>query len=685
MSVHRLSCIFLLVAVLFCTDAFSAVDTEVRAYEAAYFDRFAPQTALEMVVRIPGFTLQEADEDRGLSQGGTNVLVNGQPIIGKGETATTQIGQIAAETVLRIEIIDAGTLDLPGFSGLVANIVTDRDVVAGALLWQPAWRRDNEPELLNGEINVSGSWRGVDYTAAFKSTMVRAVFEGPETVTDSDGALYELRDELRLIDGNQQEVSGSISWPIGEDRSLSAKASLLRLDVSRPQESLTQAVTSRGVDSINLATADQARVSARLDADYRFPLFGGTQKWIAFASQTESVSRTRVTIDQVDVGPVADRRFRDDSRQEELILRLEQSWEDARRNSWQLATEAAWNTLDLSTLFAIADPNNAEDILSRSPLDTEIREQRAELTFAHRRAVGRNVDLQLSVGGETSTIEQGTVRRRFDRPKGFASINMTPNDRWTLTARVSRDVGQINFRDFAASVSLIEEVVRENNPELVPQQSWRYALRAEHRFDSGHVVSVEGVHEQIDDLVDRIPLGEDGDAIGNIPSAHRDQLIAVMTLVGAPLGFPGAQLDVRGSWQRSSVIDPIEGFEREIGRLRTRDIRAEFRHDVSETDWAYGFILQDLELAPFYQSMLVQFQNTPSGGLTPGQNTLFVEHKDLMGFRIRASLSEFVGQTSDFARVIHSGRRDIAPIDRVEQRSRELGGPFFSLSVGRVF
>ncbi|MEO1580249.1 MAG: hypothetical protein AAFR91_00290 [Pseudomonadota bacterium] len=685
MLIHHISYIFLLAAVLFCTNSFGAVVTETRAYEAAYFDRFAPQTALEMVVRIPGFTLQEADEDRGLSQGGTNVLVNEQPIIGKGETATTQIGQIAAETVLRIEIIDAGTLDLPGFSGLVANIVTDQDIVAGAFLWQPAWRRDNEPELLNGEVNASGSWREVDYTAAFKSTMVRAVFEGPETVTDSNGARYELRDELRLIDGNQQEVSGSFSWPFGEERSLSAKASLLRLDVSRPQESLTQAVTSRGVDSRNLATADQARVSARLDADYRFPVFGGIQKWIAFASQTESVSRTRVTIDQVDVGPVADRRFRDDSQDEELILRLEQSWEDTKRNSWQLATEAAWNTLDLSTLFATADPINAENILSQSPLDTEIREQRAELTFAHRRALGRHVDLQLSIGGETSTLEQGSVRRRFDRPKGFASINVTPSDRWTLTARAARDVGQINFRDFAASVSLIEEVVTENNPELVPQQSWRYALRAEHRFESGHVVSVEGVHEQINDLVDRIPLGENGDAIGNIPSAHRNQLIAVMTLVGAPLGLPGAQLDVRGSWQRSSVIDPIESFEREIGRLRTRDIRAEFRHDVPETKWAYGFILQDLDLAPLYQSTLVQFQDIPSGGLTPGQNTLFVEHKDLIGFRIRASLSEFIGQTSDFARIIHSGRRDVAPVDRVEQRSRELGGPFFTLSIGRTF
>ena len=187
------------------------------------------------------------------------------------------------------------------------------------------------------------------------------------------------------------------------------------------------------------------------------------------------------------------------------------------------------------------------------------------------------------------------------------------------------------------------------------------------------------------DLVDRIPLGETGDAVGNIAQARRWQLSAVLTLLGAPLGLPGAQLDLRGTWQRSSVIDPIEGFERDIGRLRTRDVRAEFRHDILPGNWSYGFVLQTLALAPVYQSNLVQFQDIPSGGLTPGQNTVFVEHKDVLGLRVRASVSEFVGQKSRFSRVIHGARRDLAPVDRIERRARALGGPFLSLSIAGAF
>ncbi|MEL7022846.1 MAG: hypothetical protein AAGL69_03800 [Pseudomonadota bacterium] len=409
------------------------------------------------------------------------------------------------------------------------------------------------------------------------------------------------------------------------------------------------------------------------------------QKLIAFVSRRAGVGRTRVTIDDSARNRIADRRFRDDSTQNEAILRLEQSWEDQKNNSWQLALEGAWNTLDLSTRFAIAGPNDEDTLLVDSPLDTTISEQRAEFTLAHRRALGQVSDLQFSVGAETSTLEQGQTRRRFDRPKGFVSLNASPSDRWTFTARAAREVGQINFRDFAASVSLIEEFETQDNPELVPQQSWLFSLRAEHRFDAGHVMSVEATHERIDDLVDRIPLGDSGDAIGNIPAAKRDQLSAVLTVAGASLGLPGAQLDVRASWQNSAVTDPIQGFVRNIGRLRTRDIRAELRHDIADTDWAYGFRLQDLELAPVYQSTLVQFPDIPSGGLTPAENTVFVEHKNLLGLRVRVTLSEFVNQRSRFSRTIYAGRRDIAPIDRIERRSRELGGPFLSLSVGKTF
>ena len=73
-----------LLLVLFCTKIAMANEDTRRTYDGGFFAQFALQTALEMIERIPGFTLQDADQARGLSQGGTNVLLNGRPIVGKG-------------------------------------------------------------------------------------------------------------------------------------------------------------------------------------------------------------------------------------------------------------------------------------------------------------------------------------------------------------------------------------------------------------------------------------------------------------------------------------------------------------------------------------------------------------------------------------------------------------------------
>src|SRR4051812_1947608 len=48
-------------------------------YEAAYFQQFAPSTALEIVDRVPGFTIAAVDQDiRGFAQAAGNVVINGQ-------------------------------------------------------------------------------------------------------------------------------------------------------------------------------------------------------------------------------------------------------------------------------------------------------------------------------------------------------------------------------------------------------------------------------------------------------------------------------------------------------------------------------------------------------------------------------------------------------------------------------
>jgi len=662
-----------------------AQDETRRSYDRAFFDSFAPQTALEMIDRLPGFVLQEADEARGLSQGGTNVLINGQPIIGKGETATTQISQTLAKSVVRIDILDAAALDLPGYSGLVANIITQQSSLGGSWVWEPEWRPRLDAALANGNISLSGSRGDVDFSAAFNSQMVRAGFFGPETLSDSEGTIFERRDESLEIRGEQPAVSGSLQWKPTDDKIVNVKASYNQLNLNRPQISETVAITDRGLDSINVARFSQDQTNTRLDGDYSFPAFNGSLKLIGLANRQSTDSRTRVTVDDPAQTRLTNLQFSETSERQEGVLRFEQNWAGSGGQSWQLGGEGAYNGLDIETEFFSGDLADPNILVSRAQSETEIEELRGELTLAYQRPLNSKTDLQLSIGAETSTIKQGEIERSFNRPKGFLSVTTRPADGWTLTARAAREIGQINFRNFAATTSLVEGVSTQDNPELVPQQSWAFLGRAERQFTAGHVASVEVGHDLISDLVDRIPLGASGDAIGNISDATQTRLTSAVTLAGAPFGLTGAQLDLRGTWRWSSVEDPIEGFDRDIAGLRQQDLKAEFRHDIAETDWSYGFTVQRLKIAPTYESTLVRFTDIPGGGLTPGENSVFIEHKDILGLRIRATLSEFLEQESEFTRIIYDGRRDLAPIDRIESRRRDLDGPFLKLSIGDTF
>src|SRR5918997_849931 len=108
-----------------------------KTFLPADFVRFAPRNALDMLRNVPGFTIREATQERGLGTATGNVLINGQRISGKSNDVVTELSQIPASNVVRIEIRDAATLDVPGLSGQVANVVVK---AGGAMQGQFAWR-----------------------------------------------------------------------------------------------------------------------------------------------------------------------------------------------------------------------------------------------------------------------------------------------------------------------------------------------------------------------------------------------------------------------------------------------------------------------------------------------------------------------------------------------------------------
>ena len=112
-----------------------------RTFTPADFARYAPRNALDMISRVPGFAIRDAIQERGLGQATGNVLLNGQRIADKSVDIGTQLSRIPAANVVRIEIVDGASLDLPGLSGQVANIITRSTGISGQFAWRPSNRR----------------------------------------------------------------------------------------------------------------------------------------------------------------------------------------------------------------------------------------------------------------------------------------------------------------------------------------------------------------------------------------------------------------------------------------------------------------------------------------------------------------------------------------------------------------
>jgi MFS family permease len=111
------------------------------------------------------------------------VLINGERFSGKSTDIFTELRRISAANVTRIEIVDGATLNVPGLSGQVANVVTASRGLSGNYVWRPQQRLRRTPfRWSNGEISLNGPLGGSDFTVSLRNDSFRNGNAGPELV-----------------------------------------------------------------------------------------------------------------------------------------------------------------------------------------------------------------------------------------------------------------------------------------------------------------------------------------------------------------------------------------------------------------------------------------------------------------------------------------------------------------------
>jgi outer membrane receptor for ferrienterochelin and colicins len=176
-----------------------------------------------------------------------------------------------------------------------------------------------------------------------------------------------------------------------------------------------------------------------------------------------------------------------------------------------------------------------------------------------------------------------------------------------------------------------------------------------------------------------IPIGADGQGIGNLPQADRLGFESNSTLLLDPIHWTGAKLDLTLGAERTRVRDPLTGDKREISGVRDRWGSAQIRHDIPHTPFAWSAYLQYNHYARNYYLTEV-FRSLD----LPWIAGFYVEDKDVWGLKIRFSVDNVFNGRHLLGRTVYDGFRDRAPILFIEKHN-QLVGPLFRLSVKGTF
>ena len=526
------------------------------SYPASFFASARPNTAFDMIARLPGFTFDPGQSVRGFAGAAGNVLIDGERPPTKTDTLDDILKRIPASSVARIDLIRGGApgIDMQGRTVLanvilvhaahtemtatgVMNIYTDGRVMPAGQF---------EFSRRKGDRSLSGSARYYDEEGGEEGT-------GFQRITDGSGAL--LRDAFgrkKDIDKGL-ELRGGLRTPwLGGALNLNTSINLTGTDQGerhvfrRPENGRT---SERIIDRYR-------RPRGEIGGDFTTNLGPKTElKIVALQSLRR---RTHDSVSNED-GVLSD--LSEAYTAGESILRATATYEPSPNLSVEGGGEGAYNFLNgRTTLIEDGVPVFVPNANAR------VQEKRGEAFVTATWQINKRLTLEATARAEASTIsQQGDFKssETFFFPKPRALLTWSPSDDFQVRTRFEREVSQLDFADFVASANLSSGVVSAGNGKLQPERRWVLETAFEKHFWNSADIVLTLRHQALEEVIDQVPVNG-FNAPGNIGNGRRDAVELDLTLPLERLGLKGGLIKGTGTWLRSRVRDPTTGELRRI-------------------------------------------------------------------------------------------------------------------------
>ena len=581
-------------------------------YNADSFSQYNPVTASDMLDRIPGVSLRGGGPgsgrgDRGLGTGG-NLLINGQRIAGKGNSARDQLDRITAAEVERIEIIrdTSGALNVRGASEVI-NVILLASQSRSSTTVELVNRLNHDNTLETGgsvawskQVGNFQALVNLEARPNYENRDNREVRLGPNN--EVVGTLFE----TNIRDQQENTLSSNMSYSLGDHR-MQLNALIREGDHPRPVRRDFVDFTDAGiVNRIEEEEVNKEESNWEVGGDYEYSFDDGSRLSVLFVTNNEIRNNVRERYSANPAEEGLSKNLFIDSRQErqEFIIQGNYNFSITETQSLRVGIESADTQLDSSLLIgsssgsepASASVGGLSPLLSVSNPGTKVQEIRYEGFAFHNWTLSDRSSLESSLVYETSEISQtGAVNKtrdfQFWRPSFDYRFNITENFRFRGT--VKRSVSQLSFSSFAATTNEEDRDLNAlaGNPELEPQTSWDYEGQLEYRLpNDGGVISSNISYSDIDNYIGRINATIDPNeplsATGNVAPAKRWAMFNRASIRLNSLSLPNAILGVTLGLFDSEIIDPFLKTKQRIGGRGFAGIN--FRHDITSLGLSYG-------------------------------------------------------------------------------------------------
>ncbi len=662
-----------------------------RKFDPEFFATYAPVTALDMVRRIPGFSIDQREGRRGFGENAGNVLIDGDRPSTKSDDIATILSRIAASQVAFILLSEqAGADTETQGKGQVVNIVRkptakvngtyEATIVAGT-------RYGFQPSL-----NTSATLRRGDtsYEVNFSSHSERLRGFGPEDFKTGSAALVE----RRLYSGNGGNDEAALGGAI-KTRIRGAKLNLNgqvrwddKFDIRYADYS--NAAGERTGKELLRRDGPIGDLSYELGGDIEFSAFPKTNTKIVALYRTgdessfSSIETARIS------QPVSLFETRSQNTPTEAVIRLQNDLGGLGRHAVQFGAEMAYNRLDARFIVT----NSVAGAVTNFPASNVlVQETRFEPFFSDVWALGPAWKIEAGAIVELSKLTlsgDSTAERSFNfiKPRAIATWTISPQT--TLELRAERQVAQLNFNEFATSVDVtVGNQVDAGNADLVPEKTTTLSALIRHKFLDRGSVQFSGDYQLVSDTQDLVPITvRDGggnitaqfDGTGNIGKSTKwnGELEVTLPLdwLTKPIGFAGIEVRYVGHYHGSRVTDPVTGLDRRVSRRPLWHQDLDIRHDIAGLGIVYGasFRVQDANYDYFFNEKRRQQESTRA--------TIFMEYSKFKLGTIRFQVTDMAGFQRD--RFIYVGTRASGTLEQIVNRERRLD-PLLQLSLSGKF